>query len=71
MTSAVRDDIQKNKLAKARKMRKPPGTPGLKKFRPGKFGVEKVWAQYIEKVEETLGQNSFLGKKRVLNQKVF
>ena len=33
-----------NKLAKARKMRKPPDTLGLKKFRPGKFGVEKVWA---------------------------
>ena len=40
-----------NKLAKARKMRKPPGTLGLKKFRPGKFGVKKVWAQHIEKVE--------------------
>ena len=43
-----------NKLAKARKMRKPPGTPGLKKFGPGKFWVEKVWAQKIEKVKEKL-----------------
>ena len=33
-------------------MRKPPGTLGLKKFGPGKFWVEKVWAQNIEKVEE-------------------
>ena len=40
-----------NKLAKARKMRKPPGTLGLKKLRLDKFGVEKVWAQHIEKVE--------------------
>ena len=43
-----------NKLAKARKMRKPPGTLSLKKFGPGEFGVEKVWAQHIEKVEEKL-----------------
>ena len=43
-----------NKLAKARKMRKPPGTLRLKKFGPGKFWVEKVWAQHIEKVEEKL-----------------
>ena len=35
-------------------MRKPPGTLGLKKFGLGKFGVEKVWAQNIEKVEEKL-----------------
>jgi len=35
-------------------MRKPPGTLSLKKFRPGKFGVEKIWAQHIEKVEEKL-----------------
>ena len=30
-----------NKLAKARKMRKPPGTLGLKKFGPGKIWVKK------------------------------
>ena len=47
-----RETAQKNKLAKARKMRKSPGTLGLKKFRPGKFWVEKVWAQNVEKVEE-------------------
>ena len=35
----------KNKLPKARKMRKPPGTLGLKKFGPGKFWVENVWTQ--------------------------
>ena len=43
-----------DKLAKARKMHKPPGTLGLKKFGPGKFWVKKVWAQHIEKVEEKL-----------------
>ena len=43
-----------NKLAKARKMRKPPVTLSLKKFGPGKFRVEKVWSQNIEKVEEKL-----------------
>ena len=36
-----------NKLAKARKMLKPPGTLGLKKFGLGKVWVEKVWAQNI------------------------
>ena len=40
-----------NKLAKARKMRKPPGTLGLKKFGPGKYWVTKVWVQNIEKIE--------------------
>ena len=34
-----------NKLAKARKMRKPPGTLGLKKFGPGKIWVENVSTQ--------------------------
>ena len=36
-----------NKLAKARKTRKSPGSLGLKKFGPGKLWVEKVWAQNI------------------------
>ena len=36
---------QPNKLAKARKMRKPPGTLGLKKFGPGKIWVENVLTQ--------------------------
>ena len=40
--------------AKAQKMRKLSGTLGLKKFGPGKFGVEEIWAQNIEKVEEKL-----------------
>ena len=31
------DSEKKNKLAKARKMRKPPGMLGLKKFGPGKI----------------------------------
>ena len=51
----------KNKLAKAWKMRKPPGTLGLKKFGPGKFWVEQVWAQNIEKLEEKLRE---LDKKK-------
>ena len=36
-----------NKLAKARKTCKWPGTLGLKKFGPGKLQVKKVWAQNI------------------------
>ena len=36
---------EENKLAKARKMRKLPGTLGLKKFRPGRIWVENVWTQ--------------------------
>ena len=35
----------KTKLAKAREMRKPPGTLGLKKFGPGKIWVENVSIQ--------------------------
>ena len=34
-----------NKLAKAQKMRKPPGTLGLKKFGPGKIWAENVSTQ--------------------------
>ena len=36
-----------NKLAKAQKTRKSPGTIGLKKFGPGKLWVKKVLAQNI------------------------
>ena len=36
-----------NKLAKVRKMRKPPGKLSLKKFGPGKPRVKKVWAKNI------------------------
>ena len=61
----------KNKLAKARKMRKPPGTLGLKKFRLGKFGVEKVWAQHIEKVEDKLRKFFFGSKKFFWSKKIF
>ena len=53
-----------DKLAKARKMHKPPGTLGLKKFGPGKFWVKKVWAQHIEKVDEKLKRK--LKKKKNL-----
>ena len=35
------DNLSQNKLAKPRKMRKPPGTLGLKKFGPGKIWVNK------------------------------
>ena len=34
-----------NKLAKARKMRKPPGTLSLKKLGPGNIYVANVWTQ--------------------------
>ena len=44
-TTQVQDS--QNKLTKARKMRKPPGTLDLKKFGPGKLWVEKVWAQNV------------------------
>ena len=40
-----RSHSYKNKLAKARKMRKPPGMLSLKKFGPGKIWVENVWTQ--------------------------
>ena len=36
-----------NKLAKARKTRKSPGTLGFKKFGPGKLRVQQVWGQNI------------------------
>ena len=36
-------DLQENKLAKARKMRKPPGKLSLKKFGLGNLWVKKVW----------------------------
>ena len=43
----VREKVIKNKLAKARKTRKSPGTLSLKKFGPGKLLVGKVWAQFF------------------------
>ena len=39
--------FDKNKLAKARKTRKSPGTLGFKKFGPGKLWVQQVWGQNI------------------------
>ena len=50
-----------NKLAKARKMRKPPGTLGLSFFGPGKALVQKNF----------LGQKSFWVKKVFRSKKVF
>ena len=38
---------KRNKLAKARKTRKSPGTLGLKNFGPGKLWDKKVWARNI------------------------
>ena len=43
--SLMQPQFEENKLAKARKMRKPPGTLGLKKFVPGKIWVENVLTQ--------------------------
>ena len=40
-TSKSKSFSNSNKLAKARKMRRPPGTLGLKKFGPVKFGSKK------------------------------
>ena len=39
--------IIRNKLAKARKTRKSPGTLGFKKFGPGKLRVQQIWGQNI------------------------
>ena len=47
--------LYKNKLTKARKMRKPPGTLGLKKFGPGKIWVENVWTQKSFWVKKVFG----------------
>ena len=38
---------EENKLAKARKTRKWPGTLGLKQFGPGKLRIKNVWSQNI------------------------
>ena len=39
--------MNSNKLAKARKTRKSPGTLGFKKFGLGKLRVQKVWGHNI------------------------
>ena len=44
--------IKVNKLAKARKMRKPPGTLSFKKIGLGKRWFEKVWAQKLRKIRK-------------------
>ena len=41
-----------NKLAKARKMRKPLGTLDLKKFGPGKSWVEKFCPKILRKLKK-------------------
>ena len=43
----VHKNKKRNKLAKARKTRKSPGTLGLKNFGPGKLWDKKVWARNI------------------------
>ena len=50
---SVREKVIKNKLAKARKTRKSPGTLSLKKFGPGKLLVGKVWAQFFSRWTES------------------
>ena len=64
-----------NKLAKARKMRKPPGTLSLKKFGLGNLWVEKVWTQntciLATHFWKFFGQQSFLGQTIFLGQKSF
>ena len=70
-----------NKLAKARKMRKPSGTLSLKKFGLGNLWVEKVWTQntcilatHFWKFfwsKSFLGQTSFLGQQKFWVKKSF
>ena len=43
--SLMQPQFEENKLAKARKMPKLPGSLGLKKFVPGKIWVENVLTQ--------------------------
>ena len=45
LSSFIYQCHSQNKLAKARKMRKPPGMLSLKKFGLGNLWVEKVWTQ--------------------------
>ena len=56
---------QNNKLAKALKMRKPPGTLSLKKFGLGNLWVKKVWTQNncilaVHFLKNTLSENTLL-----------
>ena len=43
----VGEGVLKNKLAKARKTRKSPGTLGLKNFGPGKLWFEKFGTNFF------------------------
>ena len=61
-----------NKLAKARKMRKPAGTLGLKKFGPGKLWVTKNVGQksfWVKKV--FFGSKKIFGSRSIFGQKSF
>ena len=62
-----------NKLAKARKMRKPPGTLSLKKFGLGNLWVEKVWTQntciLATHFWKFFGQQSFFGSNKFFGSK--
>ena len=49
---------QQNKLTKARKMRKPPGTLSLKKIGLGNLWVEKVWTPNTCNTCNTLPENT-------------
>ena len=52
-----------NKLAKARKMRKPPGTLGLKKFGPGKFWVKKFEKEKLRNLKKK--SENYIRKKLI------
>ena len=65
MTNISLSNANCNKLAKARKMRKPPGTLSLKKFGLGNLWVEKVWTQntcipaiHFQQNKKTLSENT-------------
>ena len=65
-------NTQINKLAKARKMRKPPGTLGLIFFGPGKaLGQKSFWVKKVFWSKKFFGQKRFLGQTKFWVKKVF
>ena len=52
-------ELISNKLAKARKMRKPPGTLSLKKFGLGNFGSKKFGPKILAYLLYTFGKYTF------------
>ena len=65
ITEKKRHKGKVNKLAKARKMRKPPGTLGLKKF----LGQKSCWVKKVFLVKIVFGSKKKIGEKRFLGQK--